>query len=158
MRDIWFMKEQVTNELARTFLAVITGVLTAIAVGALLLPVVEVSVNKFFNLHLFTQTPSDASKDDLMPKVTLFSWFFVASFAGGLVCSFISSSKDTIHVLISSLVSIVLIFIMSKGKVLDENQFWSSLLILLSIPLGNVIGGWIGGRLKRKKKSSVSIS
>jgi len=152
------MKEQATNELARIFFSVIAGVITAIAVGALLLPVVEIFVDKFFNLYFFAPAPPDAWKDDLMLDIVLFAWFFIASLAGGLVCSLISINKDTIHVLISSLVSIALVFAVSKGEILKGIQLLPSLLILLAIPLGNLFGGWIGGRLKRRRRASTVIT
>jgi hypothetical protein len=145
------VKENATNEFARNFLSVIAGVLTAIAAGALLIPIVRILVDKFFNLYLFSTPPPDAWKNDLILVIILFAWLFIASLVGGFVCALVSINKDILHVLISSLVSIVLAFIASNGEIFIDKRLLPYLLILLGIPLGNLLGGWIGGRVKRKK-------
>jgi hypothetical protein len=150
------VKDAAINDFARSFLSVIAGVLAAIAVGALLIPVVQQLLERFFNLYLFTKPPADAWKDDLMVEMILFGWFFIASLAGGFVCTIISTNKDTIHVLISSLVSLVLIVSLSGGDLFKENQYLSSILIVLGIPLGNLFGGWMGSRFKRKRSARIS--
>jgi hypothetical protein len=147
------MKDNPTNEFAVIFLSVFAGLAATIAVGALLLPVVKPIVEQSFNFYLFSSSPAGAWKDDLMLGVTLFSWLFLASLAGGFACSLVSKNRDIIHVLISSLVSIVLIFVISGSEVIRENHLWQSLLVLLGIPLGNLLGAWVGGSFKKRKKT-----
>jgi hypothetical protein len=151
------MSEQATNEFARTFLSVIAGMITTIVVGALLFSAIALFFDTSFNNYFFGAAPSDAWKSNLILEIVLFFWLFVSSMAGGFVCALISTNKDIIQVLINSLVSIVLISILSKGEVLRPNQLLPSLLILTGIPLGNLFGGWLGGKLKRNRRSSATI-
>ena len=146
------MEEPGKNDIARNILSVVAGVLAAVAIGALLIPVVEPLFDKSFNLYFFNDPPAGSQKDDLIFELTLFGWLFTASFAGGFVCALISTNKDIIHVLISSLVSIVVVFFISGGEVVRQDYLFTSLLLLLSIPLGNLAGGWLGGLIKRKRK------
>ena len=146
------MEDPAKNDMGRNFLSVLTGVLAAVAVGAVLIPVVEPLFDRSFNLYFFNGPPVGTQKDALVFELTLFSWLFIASFAGGFACTLISTNKDIIHVLISSLVSIVVVFFISGGEVVRQDYLFISLLLLLSIPLGNLAGGWLGGILKRKRK------
>lgn len=148
------MKEQDTNDIARIFLSVIAGVITAIAIGALLIRMV-IPLAENYSGEGF---PSYTMKDRFMIGLLFFGLFFIASLAGGFVCILISTNREIIQILINSLVSIVVVFVMSGKEILRKEDWFLSLIILLGIPLGNVMGGWIGGRLKRRRKNPVSIS
>jgi hypothetical protein len=146
------MKESTLNEISRDFLAVLAGVMTAIAVALLLLPVVNLVANSHFQISVFSQSLVDAWKDDLIVKISLFVWLFLASIAGGTICTLIAANRDIILVLISSMVSIALVFIVSGGEVVNRNHLIISVLIILGIPIGNVLGAGIGWNMKRKRK------
>jgi len=150
------MKENTINEFARTFLSVIAGAMAAIATGALMLPLVKMILDKFFNFYILSAPSPYVWKDGMMPGLILFGWLFFSSLIGGLVCTILSTNKDMLHVLISSLVTIVVVFIVSKEEVMKEKNLLPSLLILLAIPVGNLIGGWVGGSYKRKKSAHTS--
>ena len=150
------MKETALNEMARNFFAVLSGLIVSIAAGALLYPLVILVVEKNFGFNFFALPGDETWKIDLVLGATFFGWFFMASLAGGFVCSLLSRGNDTMHVLMNSLVSIVIIYILSGDTLLSKKNLLSSLLILLGIPFGNLVGAWLGGRLKKKKARTSS--
>ncbi len=146
------MDDRSVNEFARTFLSVIAGVVAAIVTGALLIPVIEPLIGGHLDLNFFGGSNGRPEDNALLVGTAVFGWLFIASIAGGFVCSLISATREIIHVLISSLVSLVMVFFISGGEVISSRFLASSLLVLLGIPLGNIAGGWLGGRFKRRRK------
>lgn len=107
------------NDFSRDFLSVFIGVITAIA-AAILFPLVKFIFDNFFKLYVFTNPPKSAWKNDLVVIITLFLWLFIASVAGGYVCSLISRNREMILISINSLASITLILIVSRFQILDD--------------------------------------
>ncbi len=145
------MNENTLNEIARDFMAVLAGVMTAIATALILSPIMNMIVHDNFRISNFSQALINAWKEDLVVKVSLFVWLFLSSIAGGIVCALIAVNRDIILTLISSMVSIALIFIVWGGQLVNRNHLIISLLILLAIPIGNVLGASIGSNLKRRR-------
>ena len=145
------MKAEKREYAGQGFLSVAAGVLVAIIIGALLMTFVKPLFDKFFSMEDLEHSDS-LRRNDLILGVTLFCWLFIGSLAGGISCTLISNNNDLIHVLISSLVSIALIFVVSGDDVFGEGHFYTSLFILLSVPLGNVLGSAIGIYIKRKRE------
>lgn len=146
------MDESTLNEISRDFMAVLFGVLTAIGAALLLLPVVNLIAGSHFQLSVFPQSLEEAWRESLLTKVALFLWLFASSIAGGTICTLIAANRDIILVLISSLVSIALVFILSGGEVVNRKHLIISIVIILAIPIGNVVGAGFGWNLKRRKK------
>jgi len=144
------MKAEKQEDMGLGFLSIVAGVLVAIIIGAVLLTYIKPLFDKFFSLTDFNQG-TDVRRNDIVLGVTLFCWLFIGSLSGGLACTMISNSNDLIHILISSLVSIALIFVVSGDDVFGEGHFYTSICILLSVPFGNLAGGWIGNAVKRRR-------
>lgn len=148
------MKDEAINEFARNFLAVITGVLAAIAVAFILLPLVNTVFDRFFEIY-FSTPPPDAWKKDLVILAAMVLWLFISSLTGGFVCTIISIDRELIYALISSLVCLTVLFVVSEGNIF-EMRTWQSWVLLVTIPLGNLAGSWLGSKFKRNRKKPVS--
>ena len=128
------MDDRSVNEFARTFLSVIAGVVAAIVTGALLIPVIEPFIGRHLDLNFFGGSNDRPEDNGLLVGTAVFGWLFIASMAGGFVCSLISASREIIHVLISSLVTLVVVFFISGVELISSRFLVPSLLILLGIP------------------------
>lgn len=145
------MKDEEINVFARNFLAVVAGVLAAIAAGAILFPLVQLVFDKFFHLYLFSTPPEGAWKDDLVLLITMILWLFISSAVGGFICTLISTDREQVYSLISSLACLTIFFIISEIRVFEIGS-WQSWVLLLTIPFGNLTGSWIGSGFKRKRR------
>lgn len=144
------MEEQNKNELARNILSVVAGVLAAIAAGAVLWPLINMIFDKYFHLHLFTESPAGAWKNDLVIGIAFGSWFFLSSLIGGFICTIISTRYDLANVTVSAMVGVALFFFISDGEIFREKSL-GSWMILLCIPIGFFAGELAGVLYKRKK-------
>jgi uncharacterized membrane-anchored protein len=144
------MKDEAVNEFARNFLSIVAGVFTAIAVAFILLPLLNVAYNHFYESY-FSTPPPDAWKKDLVMLVTMTGWLFISSLTGGFVCTIISIDKEQVYALISSLVCLAVLFVVSEGNTFEMGK-WQSWILLISIPLGNLSGSGLGSAYKRRRK------
>ena len=127
------MDESGKNELARNILSVIAGVLSAIAVGAILWPLMQIVFEKHFHLYLFSSPPADARKNDLVIEIAFGAWFFIASLIGGFICTMISTKNDLAHVTVSAMVGVALFFFISE-RLPREGYFFLYFAIWLMAP------------------------
>jgi len=146
------MKDEAINEFARNFLAIIAGVFTAIAVAFLLYPLVKPVPPHSFDVY-FTTPLDEVWKKDLPLLATMAAWLFVASLAGGLVCTLLSLDKELIYALIGSMVCLTVLFVVSEGNVF-EMRTWQSWILLAAVPLGNIAGAGLGAAYKRRKRKA----
>jgi hypothetical protein len=150
------MNELSKNDLARNILSVIAGVLSAIAAGAILWPLMQIVFEKHFHLYLFNTLPADVRKNDLIIEIAFGAWFFIASLIGGFICTMISTKNDLAHVTVSAMVGVALFFFITDGEIFREKSL-GSWMILLCIPVGFFAGELLGVRYKRKKAGSSSV-
>ncbi|MEI9944511.1 MAG: hypothetical protein WDN26_09875 [Chitinophagaceae bacterium] len=148
------MKDEDINVFARNFLAVIAGVIAAVGAGAILYPLVKIIFDEFFHLYLFSTPPSDVWKDDLIILFTMIIWLFIASAAGGFICTLISIDREQVYALISSLVCLTILYVIPQLRVFEPTD-WQAWVLLITIPLGNSFGSWLGSKFKRKRRKAV---
>jgi hypothetical protein len=150
------MKARKSEDTGFGFLSVIAGIAVLIVMCVLLLSYTQPLFDNLFRLTDVGQD-SELKKNDLVLGLTLFSWLFIGSLSGGIACCSISGNNDLVQVLICSLISIILIFLVSGENVFGKGHFYTSICILISIPLGNISGITIGKFIKRRRERSFNI-
>ena len=146
------MKDESINEFARNFLSIVAGVLTAIAVAFILLPLAKLVPNHSFEIY-FSTPPPDEWKKGLVILITMVAWLFISSFAGGFVCTALSTDRELIYALIGSLVCLTVLFVVSEGNIF-EMKTWQSWVLLITVPFGNIAGSGLSSAYKRRRKKA----
>ena len=132
------MNEDTGYDFYRSFFAVLAGVLSAIAAGA----IIKMLFAKLLNFDPLNELSENES--NLMIQLSVAGWLFISSFVGGLICAIIAGRNDMGHIIVSSLVVLALYFLLGGTQVFKERSFLSWA-ILLAIPIGIFLGEWIGG-------------
>ena len=137
-------------------LSALVGVATTILAGLLLLPIVMVVFDNFFQLYIFSDPPADAWKNDLIIWATLVIWFFIASAMGGFVSTLLSEKKEDFTIMLFIIFSFILTIIITWGGII-ENIEKSFFVLILSFIGGACIGCFLGVRYKKKKAAFKDI-
>lgn len=138
-------------------LPVLAALATTIIAGLLLYPLVRIVFDSFFHLYLFEKPPADSWKDDLIIGIAAVLWIFIASFAGGFVCSWLSEKKEDFSILLFITFSFIIFLILTKGAAFKEFD-WGMLLLILAYAGGAILGNFSGIRYKKKKAKLKDIA
>jgi hypothetical protein len=133
------------------FLPVMAALATTILAGLILYPLVSIVFDYFFHLYLFTKPPADRWKDDLIIWITIALWFFIASGVGGFVCSYLTTKKEDLAILLFVIVAFLIAVLFSEGEIISDFA------IELLIPFISFVGGACTGNyicVRKKKKNS----
>jgi hypothetical protein len=134
----------------RFTLPLLAALASTIVAGLILLPVVNIVFDRFFHLYLFIEPPADRWKDDLIIWITIFFWFFIASGAGGFVCTLLSETKEDFSILLFLVISFIITTILSSGMIITD--FEAIFLVpFFSFIGGTCTGGFLGVRYKKRK-------
>ena len=126
----------------RGVIAVLIGSVSAMVSAAILLP--------FFifgtNMVNFTKEGDDSGDGDLESLLWKLLWLFLASFAGGLVCSLVARYKEKFYSVIT-FAAILLLYILLLDGISAE-----SLINYITLAGGCLIGWTVAMFLKKRKK------
>lgn len=130
----------------KQFLAVLAGVAMAWVAGLLLWPLVDIGMEKFFHFD-FGRENTGWTKDDFFLMAIFMAWFFIASGCGGVACSLVHPQR---MMLLLCTVCQIIILLFIVGPELFSVQTAEPWLLLLMIPAGYFLGGWLTGKYSRK--------
>jgi len=130
------------NPILKMILAVLGGLISAIAAALLLWPVVQLVFDKFFEFG--------SSRSDIILRLSFYLWVLIPTLVGGFVCSLIAARKELNHVLVLTLLTIAIMIVIFREDIVTIEP--RDTLIILMFPLGYFTGGRIGMTYKRKRK------
>ena len=135
----------------RNLLSVMAGSVFPFLTGLILVPIVKIILNKY----LYVFGPKN-STHDLIVSLTMISWVFIASVSGGLSGTLIARKNEWLYTLFSMTIVFTALILMSGGAIF-ENITTDSLLAVLMIPLGFLVGIIIGNSIKRRKRKKIEM-
>lgn len=136
--------------------AVFVGLVTTIVISLIFFPLVKIILSKYLHLYLFTTTPPDALKDDMIVEMTLYAWLLISFSGGGFVAASIARSKEFVSIIILMIVTFLTANIISKGLLFEEDRL--SIILQLLNPIGYVTGWRIALQYKQRKLKGVEIT
>lgn len=138
------MKDSPSPQGINSVAAIVAGILSAAAMGAILYPAAIAVFNRYF--HLFE--PS-ATKDEIIVFTSFCLWLFIPCFAGGIACASIARKMIFAHI-ITCIILMFLILWLVTGSLPTEKI---EIVVSTMIPLGFFLAGWLVFARKRKKAS-----
>ena len=137
-------------ELGNSILAILGGVAAIFLAGLVLYPLMQIISEKFWDFDLFGEKKG-ATVNDIIFAGSLMIWLFVATLAGGFICSLICRSSEYIHAIILTgifLAFLVLSLIGSEGR----PDLLARLISLVIACAGFFSGTKIGVLLKKRRR------
>ncbi len=142
-----------SNGTGRSIMAVFSGVLSTIATGAILWPLVYLVFDAFFELH-FGDPPPGQWKNDLIINATLILWLFIACFTGGFVCARIAQKKEFLHAGVLVGIGIIVLFSLLAREGMNRHDILPVSATTISSSVGFLAGCRLAIRYKRKKAAA----
>jgi hypothetical protein len=152
--DISFMGKMQGSQFKNSILAILAGIAATAATGFILYPLEMLVWDNFFELN-FADEPDKYSYKDLILHSSILLWFFLACFAGGLVCSLISKIREYQKTWVLCSITILLLVgsVTCDGYKILFTDLVLLILSCISISIAFVIGTRIGIHIKKKRKT-----